>query len=60
MIFYISNQTKLLFKTSGDLNTKMKKGKMLMNNINSISGNHQDNRLEHELMNHKGLPLQVK
>lgn len=37
---------------------KYKKGKILMNNINAITDNHRDNRLDCEL-NH-GYPIQVR
>ncbi|KAL4710946.1 hypothetical protein ACJJTC_017911 [Scirpophaga incertulas] len=43
------------FTIPGD--NKYKKGKMLMNNINAITDNHRDNRLECEL-NHHGYPIQ--
>ncbi|XP_037971766.2 sodium channel protein para isoform X12 [Plutella xylostella] len=43
------------FTIPGD--NKYKKGKILMNNINAITDNHRDNRLECEL-NHHGYPLQ--
>lgn len=49
------------FQLSGDLKNKLKKGKMLMNNTktigNSISGNHQDNRLENDILNNHGLQV---
>lgn len=41
---------------SGD--NKYKKGKIMMNNINAITDNHRDNRLDCEL-NHHGYPIQV-
>lgn len=37
---------------------KYKKGKLLMNNINAITDNHTDNRINCEL-NHHGYPIQV-
>ncbi|XP_052752152.1 sodium channel protein para isoform X12 [Galleria mellonella] len=43
------------FTIPGD--NKYKKGKLLMNNINAITDNHRDNRLDCEL-NHHGYPIQ--
>ncbi|KOB75098.1 Sodium channel protein, partial [Operophtera brumata] len=43
------------FTIPGD--NKYKKGKILMNNINAITDNHRDNRLDCEL-NHHGYPVQ--
>ncbi|CAH0724968.1 unnamed protein product, partial [Brenthis ino] len=43
------------FTIPGD--NKYKKGKMLMNNINAITDNHTDNRINFEL-NHHGYPIQ--
>ncbi|XP_037874241.1 voltage-gated sodium channel alpha subunit isoform X48 [Bombyx mori] len=43
------------FTIPGD--NKYKKGKILMNNINAITDNHRDNRLDCEL-NHHGYPIQ--
>ncbi|XP_061719526.1 sodium channel protein para isoform X5 [Cydia pomonella] len=43
------------FTIPGD--NKYKKGKILMNNINAITDNHRDNRLDCEL-NHLGYPIQ--
>lgn len=43
------------FTIPGD--NKYKKGKILLNNINAITDNHRDNRLECEL-NHHGYPIQ--
>ena len=46
----------LTIDISGD--NKYKKGKILLNNINAITDNHRDNRLDCEL-NHHGYPIQV-
>ncbi|XP_047029040.1 sodium channel protein para isoform X10 [Helicoverpa zea] len=43
------------FTIPGD--NKYKKGKILLNNINAITDNHRDNRLDCEL-NHHGYPIQ--
>lgn len=37
---------------------KYKKGKLMLNNINAITDNHTDNRINCEL-NHHGYPIQV-
>lgn len=47
----------MLNQIKGD--NKYKKGKILMNNINAITVNHRDNRLDCEL-NHHGYPIQVR
>lgn len=51
--FYGSYMTNLIL---GD--NKYKKGKILINNINAITDNHTDNRINCEL-NHHGYPIQV-